>query len=286
MYFLRLFDPWKGKYCTCKPKYSLAPYTGCDHRCLYCYITSYIPQPFNCRAKSNFLDLLPHDLEKADKSIPISIANSSDPYPTIEKELKLTRETLKILAEFEFKVLLVTKSDIFFRDIDILGSNNFALTITINTLDDSIASKLEPSAPLPSKRILAVEKLISKSMPVMVRVDPIIPGLNDDVDLLLKVLSDIGVKYITTSTYKSRPDSLKRLIKAFPKLSSSLNDYQTSGEFVNRSRYLPLNLREELMRKVSAGAKKYGLLLNFCREGVSLPRSATSCDGQHLFDEK
>jgi DNA repair photolyase len=286
MYFLRLFDPWKGKYCSCRPKYSLAPYTGCDHRCLYCYITTYIPQPFNCRVKSNFLNLLPRDLDKADRNIPISIANSSDPYPTLEKKQKITRETLKILLEYNFKVLLVTKSDIFLRDLDILSSGAFALTITINTIDDSIASKLEPGAPLPSRRILAIEKLISKSIPFMVRVDPMMPGLNDDVELLLKTLSEVGVKYITTSTYKARHDSLKRLIKTFPALSSSLKtNYQASGEFVNRSWYLPLKLREEVMRKVSISAKKYNLQINMCREGVSLPRDAPSCDGQHLFDE-
>ncbi|MCK5559260.1 MAG: radical SAM protein, partial [Thermoplasmata archaeon] len=166
-------------------------------------------------------------------------------------------------------------------------SGDFALTITINTIDDSIASKLEPGAPLPSRRIVAIEKLISKSIPVMVRVDPIIPGLNDDVDRLLKTLSEVGVKYITTSTYKARPDSLKRLIKSFPALSSSLQtNYQASGEFINRTWYLPIKLREKIMMRVSTGAKKYSLQLNMCREGVSLPRNAPSCDGQHLFDEK
>ena len=128
MYYLRRFDPWKGKFCTCRPKYSLAPYTCCDHKCLYCYITRYIPQAFNCRPKQNFIRKLPRDLEKADINIPISISNSSDPYPTIEKELKITRKMLKILGEFDFRILLVTKSDLFLRDLDILTTNNAAIT--------------------------------------------------------------------------------------------------------------------------------------------------------------
>ncbi len=285
MYYLRRFDPWKGKFCTCKPKYSLAPYTGCDHKCLYCYITTYIPHAFSCRPKVDFLEKLPHDLERADNTIPISIANSSDPYPTIEKELGLTKETLKVLTEFDFKVLLVTKSDILLRDLDILSTGNFAVTFTINTNNNTLAKQLEPGAPKPSKRIAAVEKLIENSVHVMVRVDPIIPGLNEAVGPLLRELANIGVKYITTSTYKARPDSLKRLIKTFPEVKNSLiRNYKENGEFINRSWYLPKPERERIMKDVYETAKRLGIKFNMCREDVKLPRTAPSCDGLHLLE--
>ncbi len=284
MRYLSRFDPWSGKFCTCKPKYSLAPYTGCDHRCLYCYITTYIPHAFQCRPKQNFIKHLPEDLRKADKSIPISIANSSDPYPTIERDLGLTRETLKLLGEYSFKVLLVTKSDIILRDLDIISNDGFAVTVTINTIDDALAGKYEPNAPAPSKRITMVEQLVSKGKSVMVRVDPIIPGVNEDVGSLLKELSDVGVKYITTSTYKARQDSLKRLSTTFPDLSKILEEkYQKNGEYVNRSWYLPKPERERIMKNVYQLAKKDGLGFNMCREGVSEPRTSPSCDGVHLL---
>ena len=286
MYFLRQFDPWKGKYCTCESKYSLAPYTGCDHRCIYCYITTYIKQPYVCRPKQDFIRKLTLDLKKADNNIPISISNSSDPYPTIEKRNKLTRETLKTLTNFDFNVLLVTKSDIYLRDLDIIKSNNVAITATINTNDDDLAKILEPGAPSPSKRLSAVEILVSHSVPVMVRVDPIIPGLNNDVDSLLSELSNIGVKYITTSTFKARPDSLKRMIKAFPELSYVLRyNYLEKGKYINHSWYLPTDHRRRLMKKVYETAKKYKLKFNMCREGLKIPKSSPSCDGQHLFNE-
>jgi DNA repair photolyase len=284
MYYLRRFDPWKGKFCTCRPKYSLAPYTGCDHKCLYCYITTYIPQAFNCRPKPDFIRKLPRDLEKADINIPISISNSSDPYPTIEKELKLTRKMLKILGEFDFKILLVTKSDLFLRDLDILTTINAAITLTINTIDDKLAKKLEPGAPVPSKRLAAAEQLVARSIPVMVRVDPIIPGLNEDVEPLLRELAEIGITCITTSTYKARQDSIKRILKAFPELSVYLKSkYLEAGEFINRSWYLPKLDRERIMENVYNSAKKFGLQFNMCREGLPVPRTAPSCDGLHLI---
>ncbi len=284
MHFLRRFDPWKGKHCTCKPKYSLAPYTGCDHRCLYCYITTYIPNAFFCRAKSGFLKNLPNDLKNADSTIPISISNSSDPYPTIERSEELTRGTLKILNEYGFKTLLVTKSDILLRDLDILTQGNIAVTMTINTMDDTLASRMEPGAPPPTKRLSALEVLVSSAVPVMVRVDPIIPGLNEDVEPLLKEISDIGVKCITTSTYKARRDSLKRLTDEFPEIGEQLEkQYLSSGEFVNRSYYLAANERERIMKHVYDCSKKYGLGFNMCREGLAIQRTSSSCDGVHLL---
>ena len=151
MSYLRRFDPWKGKYCSCGPKYSLAPYTGCDHGCLYCYITTYIPDAFNCRPKRDFIRILERELRKADNSIPVSISNSSDPYPTLESKHKLTRAALGLLNEYTFKVLLVTKSDIVLRDLDLITAGNTAVTMTINTVDDALARRLEPGAPPPSK---------------------------------------------------------------------------------------------------------------------------------------
>ncbi|MBI5253313.1 MAG: radical SAM protein, partial [Euryarchaeota archaeon] len=78
------FDPWRDPLCTCPRKYSLNPYTGCEHRCVYCYITSYIPRGFECRIKKNLLGEVKRDRKKLNKKIPISMSNSSDPYTTME----------------------------------------------------------------------------------------------------------------------------------------------------------------------------------------------------------
>ncbi|MDI6639569.1 MAG: hypothetical protein QMD78_01965, partial [Methanocellales archaeon] len=87
---IRKFDPWGDPLCTCPPKYSFSPYTGCSHRCAYCYITSYIPNAFNCRPKKDLLKRVKKDVSKVDLAIPISISNSSDPYPPEEKDVLLT----------------------------------------------------------------------------------------------------------------------------------------------------------------------------------------------------
>jgi DNA repair photolyase len=197
----------------------------------------------------------------------------------------LIRGTLKLLNDFNFKVLLVTKSDILLRDLDVISKGNIAVTVSINNNDDELSSYLEPGAPPPKKRLAMVQQLVQRTIPVMVRVDPIIPGLNEDVSMLLKELSDIGVKNITTSTYKARSDSLNRLKSAFPELGQKLEKiYRNSGEYFNQSWYLPRTNRERIIQNVSRLAKKYGLGFNVCREGINISRTSKSCDGQSLFD--
>ena len=57
MSYIQPFDPWKSPLCTCPPKYSLNPYTGCGHKCLYCYATSFIKNFYTPRPKKDFLKI-------------------------------------------------------------------------------------------------------------------------------------------------------------------------------------------------------------------------------------
>ena len=83
---LRPFDPWKGQLCTCPPKLSLNPYTGCPHGCLYCYASSYIPRFAECRPKVDLLKRLARESSKIRPKTLVALSNSSDPYPPLEKE--------------------------------------------------------------------------------------------------------------------------------------------------------------------------------------------------------
>ena len=218
MYYLRRFDPWRSPLCTCPPKYSLSPYTGCSHMCLYCYATAYIGVK-KSRPKRDLLVKLERDLRRADPSLPVSMSNSSDPYPPEEASEGLTRRVLKLLLSRGFKVILVTKSDLVIRDLDLLVGSPVTVSVTVTTLDDSLAARMEPGAPPPSKRLSAIQRLSEEGVPVSVRIDPVVPGLNDDSeDLreLVREVRDSGALHVVTSSYKARPDNLSRMCRAFP----------------------------------------------------------------------
>jgi DNA repair photolyase len=156
---LTVFDPWKSELCTCPPKMTFNPYTGCDHGCLYCYASSYIPQFPNCRPKKNLISRLKKEATRLDGEL-ISISNSSDPYPQLEQKTELTRKCLRILAENSCRLQIITKSDIVIRDIDILKQVPCVVSITILTMNDRLSLKLEPGAPVSSRRLKAIETLV------------------------------------------------------------------------------------------------------------------------------
>jgi DNA repair photolyase len=284
---ITLFDPWGSKTCTCPRKYSLSPYTGCSHRCLYCYITAYIPNPFEARPKKDFIKRLSREIPKVDLRIPIAVASSSDPYLPLEAEMKLTRHTIRILRDWSARYLLMTKSDLITRDVDILRDSDAAVSITITTLDDATAGKLEPSAPRPGRRLKAVETLVNARIPCSARIDPIIPGINSEEKQLLsliKELAAVGVKHITASTYKAKPDSYGRLIRGFPDLEEPLRKfYWRMGERKGGARYLPLDMRLDLIRRIKWIAESQGMSFASCREELIHYNSGASCDSSHLI---
>ncbi len=276
------FDPWRSKLCTCPPKLTFNPYTGCDHACVYCYASSYIPKFFSCRPKKNLVPRLKREAAKLKGEI-ISISNSSDPYPNLEAETCLMRKCLEILSKHDCKIQIVTKSSLVVRDVDILKKIPSMITLTITTDNNNISRILEPYAPSSSERIKTAEILIERDIPVSIRIDPIIPFVNDNLENLVKTLASIGVKHVTSSTYKIKPDNWQRFSMVMPKTAEKLKPlYFGKGEKIGRYTYLPRDLRLKLMKKVGMLAKNYGIRFGTCREGLSHLNTAT-CDGSWLI---
>lgn len=178
------FDPWRSGLCTCPPKLTFNPYTGCDHQCIYCYASSYIPSFNECRPKKDLLVQLKREAARLNGET-ISIANSSDPYPRAEISTGLTRRCLEILSESNCKIQIITKSNIVTRDDDLLCKIPSTVALTITTEDDNTAKLIEPWAPPPSQRLRAAQDLIKAGIPVSVRIDPIIPLVNDQPQKLI-----------------------------------------------------------------------------------------------------
>ena len=279
---LRKFDPWNGSLCTCPGKLSLNPYTGCAHGCLYCYASSYIPRFSDCRPKIGLLERLRREVHRVEPGVLVSIANSSDPYPPMEKDLHLTRGCIQILGDSGLRLQLVTKSDIVTRDIDLLEAMPCVVSITLTTLSDELSKRLEPGAPLPERRLQAIRLLKSHGVPVTARLDPIIPGINDsEIEDLVSAVCSAGAMHITSSTYKARPDSWKRLKEVFPDESKALYAMFDKGSWTSGCRYLPDKVRFELMQKTKDAATESGATFSTCREGFS-NEFGVRCDGSHL----
>jgi DNA repair photolyase len=157
------------------------------------------------------------------------------------------------------------------------------VSVTILTLDDDLSGRLEPCAPVSSRRLAAVEKLVEAGVPTTVRIDPVIPYVNDDVGGLVDAVAGLGALHVTSSTYKVKPDNWKRFSAVFPDVTKKLKPLYSSGERVRGSAYLPRDMRLDLMKKVKEAVEAHGLKFGCCREGFSL--NSGVCDGSWAIKE-
>jgi len=275
--YIKIFDPWKNPLCTCPLKYSLNPYTGCSFSCIYCYISSFIKDPFSVRVKKDIIKKIRNDVDKLDKNIYVSLSNSSDPYPYIEEKLNITREILKIFRDEGLKTLIITKSDLVLRDIDILKEMRVSVSITITTFNE-IYKILEPYAPTPERRLNALKKLKENGIKTSIRIDPIIPFVNDninEIEAMIKTLHNFCDQVIV-STLKLKPDSTRRFQEKLPDIYKKFIVYYK--EKIRGNLYLDEDYRYKIIYSIYKLAKKYDLDFSSCREGFK-ELNTNICDG-------
>jgi len=284
MSLITKFDPWEGNLCTCPVKYSLSAYTGCNHGCLYCYASSYIRNFSQPREKKDFLKRLEKEIIKIPKGSLVSMANSSDPYLPLEKKLNLTQSALRIIGKYDLSLNIVTKSSLILKDFEILKKlQKIVVTISLTTLNEELARKLEPNSSLPQDKLEAIKKL-SQHLPVAIRLDPLIYPLNTEtIEETISEIKKSGAKQIITSTYKIKPDNFKRMLSSFPEYEELWQElYSKQGEKKSGYTYLPLSLRKKLISKVREITLGEKLKFSSCREGFNDLNTA-NCDGSSIF---
>lgn len=187
--------------------YSINPYRGCEHGCIYCYarpsheylgFSSGIDFESKIMIKPDAPALLEETFSK--KSwVPetIMFSGNTDCYQPAERKLEITKKCLEVFLKFRNPVALITKNALVLRDLDILRElaklNLVSVAITITTLNRSLSRKLEPRTSVPSQKLDTVETLARENIPVGIMAAPIIPGLNDkEIPAILKAASERG----------------------------------------------------------------------------------------------
>ena len=189
---------------------SINPYQGCEHGCIYCYarpshayldLSPGLDFETKLFAKPNAANLLREELSRPGYVCdPIALGSNTDPYQPIEREWKVTRSILEVLAECEHPFSIVTKSARVERDLDLIAKmaakNMARVFISVTTLDHVLARTLEPRATAPRRRLQAVKTLAEAGVPVGVLVAPVIPQLNDrDLEAILEAAAANGARH-------------------------------------------------------------------------------------------
>ncbi len=192
-------DTWFGL------KYNMNLYRGCQHQCIYCDSRSEcyrLGDLAEIRVKTNALEILADALPRKKVRGTIGFGSMNDLYMPVEVEYELGRGALAIIRKNQFPVHILTKSDLVLRDLDLLEDISriyAAVSFTITTADDELAAKVEPGAPRPSARYMAMRKLADAGVLTGVTMMPILPFLEDDPENIRQIVrraAEAGAGYI------------------------------------------------------------------------------------------
>lgn len=190
---------------------SINPYRGCEHGCIYCFarpshaflgLSPGLDFESRILVKPDAAKLLRAELAKRNyQCAPLALGTNTDPYQPLERQHKIMRQILEVLAETRHPVTIVTKSALVERDVDLLSAmaaqGLVSVHVSVTTLQKSLARNLEPRAAAPQRRLEAVAALRAANIPVGVLVAPVIPALNDhELESIVKAAHAAGAQCV------------------------------------------------------------------------------------------
>jgi DNA repair photolyase len=290
--------------------YSINPYRGCEHGCVYCYARpshEYLGFSSGLDFESKILVKFdaPKLLEKALLNPkwhpePICLSGNTDCYQPAERNLKITRELLKVFLKFRNPVGLITKNHLITRDIDILkelAALHLAdVVISITTLDNDLSHRMEPRTSIPIKRLEAIEQLAKNGIPVGVLTAPIIPGLNDhEIPEILRRASEAGatsagytllrLSHTLKDLFKDwvqrhYPDKYSKIVHSIQQVrNGKLNETEWGTRMRGEG-----EMSDHIARVFKIFSKKYNLNKDPCI-GKPAPFLRNGIDQINLFDQ-
>lgn len=220
-------------------RWSLNPYTGCAHRCTFCFVRAFekrADRPYDdrygrsIRIKTNVVEVLrrelarprwPHEL--------VVIGTATDPYQPAEGRYRLTRGSIAALAEARNPLSIITRGPLIVRDVDVLVEAarraSASVTFSVPTLDREIWRRTEPATPPPHQRLRALSRLVEAGIEASVGMAPILPGISDRPELMADVVRaarEAGATALWTNVLYLRPGTrehfLENLARDWPEL--------------------------------------------------------------------
>ncbi len=186
---------------------SVNPYRGCEHGCIYCFarpnhahlgLSAGLDFETRLSVKADAAELLRGEISRAGYRCKVlALGTNTDAHQPIERQRRVTRRVLELMAETQHPILITTKSSLVERDLDLLvpmATRRLAsVSISLTTLDHELARRMEPRATAPRRRLETVRRLAASGIPVHVSVAPVVPVLTDpEMEEILDAAADAG----------------------------------------------------------------------------------------------
>jgi len=254
--------------------WSLNPYTGCVHRCTFCYVRAFEKRAdrpsddrygTSIRVKTNVAEVLRRELARPSwRRNTVVIGAATDPYQPAEGRYRLTRACIEVLGQAGNEFGIITRGPMIVRDLDVLVEAskraNVGVTFSIPTLDPEIWRRTEPGTAPPRQRLRALTKLVDAGVKVGVGMAPILPGISDKPELLADVVRAAraaGATGIWANLLYLKPGTKEHYLAAlerdWPEL---LPDYE---RLYGGRAYLPAGLTKPVREEVHALARAHGV---------------------------
>lgn len=255
-------------------RWSLNPYRGCSHACIYCYARGtheYLgfddPADFDRQIliKENAVEALRRQLSNPRwRRDHIAIGSATDPYQPAEGRFRLTRALLEVMVEFGNPVSITTKSPLVVRDLDLLrrlaAGPGCTVHISVTTLDDEIWRVIEPGTPHPRRRLDALRQLREAGVEAGVLMAPVLPGLTDRrgrLEAVVAAAAEAGAGWVAPIVLRlpagTRRWCLERLHESYPAVAAAYA--RAYGGVYAPSRYV-----RALEERVARLARRYGIV--------------------------
>lgn len=247
--------------------WTLNPYTGCAHRCTFCYVRHFerrADRPGDdrygreIRVKPNVAEVLRRELGgRSWRREEVAVGTATDPYQPCEGRYRLTRACIEALAGARTPFGIVTRGPLAWRDVDVLQEASRRARVTVSfsvpTLDHLVWRTTEPGTAPPASRLAIVERLAGAGIDVGVAVAPVLPGISDRPDQLAAVVRaarEAGARSIWCAVVNlrvgTREHFLEALARDWPEQVALYEDL-----FAGRS-YLPASETDPILRRVRA----------------------------------
>ncbi len=193
--------------------YSINPYNGCEHGCVYCYARN-SHEYWGYSAGKDFEEKILYkpnghtmlrEIFRSGKWKPelIVLSGNTDCYQPAERKMELTRKLLEVFLEHKHPVGIITKNNLILRDLDILkelhAQRLVAVTLSITTLNDELRRTMEPRTSSVANKLKALEMIAATGIPVNINMAPIIPGVNSDE--IFSLVEEVGKRGASSVSY-------------------------------------------------------------------------------------